>query len=101
VPTAGIYLILTPEPRTGKSIVPNLHVKIIVNGSMRRNGAKRTPIAWPTSKDKPEPGIRPALITAVKGGPVTRPWPYAIVFRPVFECVIADLEACLTKASRY
>jgi hypothetical protein len=73
VPTAGIYLILTPEPRTGKSIVPNLHVKIIVNGSMKKIGAKRTLIAWPTSKDKAKPGIRLALITAIKGGPVTRP----------------------------
>ena len=52
MPTAGIYLILTPEPRTGKSIVPNLHVKIIVNGSMKRIGARRILIAWPTSKDK-------------------------------------------------
>ena len=71
MPIAGIYLILTPEPRTGKSIVPNLHVKIIVNGSMKRIGARRILIAWPTSKDKSEPGIRLALITAVKGGPVT------------------------------
>jgi hypothetical protein len=73
VPTAGIYLILTPEPRTGKSIVPNLHVKIIVNGSMRRIGARRILIAWPTSKNKAEPGIKLALITAVKGDRVTQP----------------------------
>ena len=66
---------------------------------MRRIGARRILIAWPTSKNKPEPGIRLALITAVKGEPVTQPWPYAIVFRPVFECVIGDLESCLTKAS--
>jgi hypothetical protein len=72
VPTAGIYLILTPEPRTGKSIVPNLHVKIIVNGSMKRIGARRILIAWPTSKNKAEPGIRLVLIIAVKGGTVTR-----------------------------
>jgi len=72
VPNAVIYLILTPEPRTGKSIVPNLHVKIIVNGSMRRIGARRILIAWPTSKNKAEPGIRLVLIIAVKGGTVTR-----------------------------
>jgi hypothetical protein len=72
VSTAGIFLILTPEPRTGKSIVPNLHVKIIVNGSMKRIGARRILIAWPTSKNKSELGIRLALIIAVKGGPVTR-----------------------------
>jgi hypothetical protein len=71
VPIAGTYLILTPEPRAGKSIVSNLYVKIIVNGSMRRIGARRILIAWLTSKDKVEPGIRLALITAVKGGPVT------------------------------
>jgi len=73
VPIAGTYLILTPEPRAGKSIVSNLHVKIIVNGSMKRISVRRILIAWPTSKDKATPGIRLALITAVKGGPVTRP----------------------------
>jgi hypothetical protein len=72
VPTAGIYLILTPEPRPGKSIVPNLHVKIIVNDKMKRIGARRILIAWPTSKNKAEPGIRLVLIIAVKGGTVTR-----------------------------
>ena len=39
---------------------------------MKRIGARRILIAWPTSKNKAEPGIRLVIIIAVKDGTVTR-----------------------------